>query len=137
MKTKQLRQDTRLRYVIVIVVGFIADLAIAFGSRQLLNLPLPVSATIGLLCAVALNYVLFEYWVYQSGKFSIARMAKTYAASLIALGIRVVVIITLSTFIQSSMVTDLLVLTAAIGISFVINFLFVQMIFQRAPAERD
>jgi len=60
MKQKiQPKRTQTLRYFIVILMGLMADLSIAFVARQFLQLPLTISSAIGLLCAVGLNYSFF------------------------------------------------------------------------------
>jgi len=136
MKQKiQPKRTQTLRYFVVILVGLMADLSIAFVARQFLQLPLTISSAIGLLCAVGLNYSLFEYWVYSTKRFSIGRLVKTYAASLFTLGIRVLVILAISRIAASSPTVDFMILIAAVGVSFVMNFVLVQFIFQPSSSE--
>jgi hypothetical protein len=67
------------RYGAVILIGFGFDFGITLALSRRLGLPLELSAAIGFLSALALNYILFEFWVFrgEDSAFSATRLSQT------------------------------------------------------------
>ena len=51
------------RYGAVILLGFGVDFSITLALSRLVDLQLELSAAVGFLVALVLNYNLFEFWV--------------------------------------------------------------------------
>lgn len=117
------------RYALVILLGFVVDISVAFGVRQIFAISLSLSAGIGLLTAVAVNYVLLEYWALGRGKFSPKRFVSTYLASVGSLVARVSATYVLSMIPPHGALADLLKLAVAAILSFIINWFLVTRIF--------
>ena len=82
------------RYGAVILLGFGVDFGITLALSRLVGLPLELSAAVGFLGALALNYILFEFWVFrrEDSTFSAPRLLQTVLAAGAALSVRVGVI---------------------------------------------
>lgn len=124
-----------LRYLAVVVVGLGIDIGVGYGAHRLLGLPLVAGAALGFLVGVAANYVLFEFWVFRTGRLSWPRLGKAYVAAQAALLVRLgsvwVLGHLLAGFALFPLITPaLLTLTAAAGLSFVVNFVLVRMLLK-------
>ncbi len=119
-----------VRYLLIAIVGMIVDLIIALIIRRVFALPLPVATAIGFLSAVALNYVLLERFLFGRTVLSWTRLAKTYASAQGALIVRILVAWVLSRALHGSLQADAIVLITSASISFVANFLIVQLLLR-------
>jgi len=115
------------RYMAVTVVGLAVDLGVGFAAHRLLPIPLVTSAALGFLTGVAVNYLLFEFWVFRSGKLSWGRLGKAYVAAQAALIVRLVCVWLLGMVIVGLPQAALLTLTLAAGVSFGVNFLLIRV----------
>ena len=120
------------RYVATIVIGLCVDITIAWTLEVTTGWPLVLCSAIGFLIAVAVNYALFEYWVFETGRFSPHRLALSYATSLGAIAVRLAAISALALVPWEGDLAVLAKLVAAAGLSFVVNFIFVAAIFNRS-----
>ncbi len=120
------------RYTVAVIIGLVFDLSIAMGLRTQLQFSLEASAIIGFFFAVGLNYLLFEFWVFEGRipSLSLARVAKTYFSAMGALAARVAIIYVSGFWIADGTLPDLLRLFAAIAVSFVMNFALLKLVFR-------
>lgn len=121
------------RYICVIVIGLSLDLSLTLAVAQVGGLPLPVAAAIGFVTALALNYVLFEFWVFrdQTAAVSKVRLTQTATAACLALAVRVGVVWAVARLIDQSAPGMLVTMLLGVGASFVINFLLLRVVFAR------
>lgn len=119
-----------MRYLVIAIVGLVADLAIALALRWTVGLPLPVATAIGFLSAVALNYVLLERFLFARATLSWARLAKTYVSAQGALLIRIVSSWALTYVLYGSIEADAAALIVSAGLSFVVNFFVVRLLLR-------
>lgn len=120
------------KYFVVIVVGLALDIALAWTLEAVAGFPLVVCSAAGFLTAVAANYILFEYWVFDAHRFSLRRFALSYASSLGALAVRLAAISVFALVPWDSSVAVLGKLVAAAGVSFVVNYILVNAIFNHS-----
>ena len=123
---KQVGLET-LRYIAVAVLGLGVDVGIGYAAHRIFGLPLIVGATMGFLIGVAVNYLLFEVWVFRSGKLSWLRLGKAYVAALGALLVRLACVWRLEAVLYGLPQADLVTLVGAAGISFIVNFVLVRL----------
>ncbi len=125
--------QARLRYGLTIIGGALVDLGGSFALATWAGLPLQLAAAIGFCTALALNYLLFEFWAFagRHSSISLMRIAKTVAAALVALGVRLVVITALGAVLGASPIEKLVRLGAAMGASVLVNYAVVSRVFRR------
>lgn len=116
-----------LRYVAVAVLGLGIDIGIGYGAHRLLGLPLMAGAAAGFLTGVAVNYILFETWVFRSGEMSWRRLGKAYIAAQSAFLVRLGCVWLLGWLLAGMAQADLATLVGAAGVSFVVNFALVRL----------
>lgn len=116
-----------LRYGAVAVLGLGVDVGIGYAAHRYLGLPLIVGAAAGFLTGVAVNYILFEVWVFRSGRMSWARLGKAYVAAQGALLVRLACVWLLGHWLAGMAQAALMTLVGAAGISFVVNFVLVRL----------
>ena len=125
------------RYIAVVVVGLGVDVGIGYAGHQLLALPLVVSAALGFLAGIAVNYVLFELWLFRTGRLSWARLGKAWLAAQGALLVRLGAVWALSRLLAGVVPglprMALVVLILAAGLSFVVNFVLVRLMLKPGP----
>lgn len=126
------------RYLAVVIVGFVVDLAVTLTLNRMLGLPLTPSAGAGFGLALGLNYLLFEFWVFRRSerRLSAGRLGATAVSSLIALSGRLIVVEGLSRLVgtDSALRAAGIVLAGALA-SMMINYLLVSRVFRRTDAE--
>lgn len=128
------------RYLAVVVAGFLFDLAITLTLNRFVGLPLTLSAAIGFALVLGLNYLLFEFWVFQRGEraMSAGRLGATVASSLIALSARLIVVEGLSRVAGTeSALRAATVVLAGAAASMMVNYLLVSRVFRRTEASAD
>jgi putative flippase GtrA len=83
-----------LRYLIVVIGGFIVDLSIAWTTHEIIGLDLLAATALGFLVAMCLSYFAHEFWTFRSTQstYSTARMTKFAAASGATLATRLLLV---------------------------------------------
>ena len=125
-----------LRYLVVVIGGFLIDLSISWTTHELLGLDLVIAAAIGFLVAMSLSYFAHEYWTFrghQSG-YSTARLIKFAGASGFTLGTRLL-LVWLSAPLEPLPFGSLLRLVLAFGGSLVVGFLVNRLLVFGARAQ--
>ena len=119
------------RYGAVIVLGFGVDFGITLALSRLVGLPLELSAAIGFIGALALNYVLFEFWVFrrENSTFSAPRLLQTALAAGAALSVRVVSFGLSGKILGNSLPEVVATILLAAGASVLVNYLLLLFIF--------
>jgi putative flippase GtrA len=126
---RSLKSDA-IRYLGIAIIGLIIDLVIALSLRRIFALPLPVASAIGFLSAVAVNYVLFERFLFGQMRLSWIRLTKTYLSAQGALLVRVLVTWALTYVLYGSIMSDAVLLIISAGVSFVANFFIVRLLLR-------
>lgn len=135
---KTLLSPHLLRFVAVLVAGLVIDLGSAWGLTNIVGLPIVLSAVIGFLAGAVFNYILHELWTFRSSEshLSVRRAALYLSLMLLILGVRLAIITVLSP-VLSGPVGSLLLLIAAAGVSFVVNYLVSRFIIYRRRSHTD
>ena len=122
------------RYGAVIALGFGIDFAITLTLARLVGLPLMLAAVIGFLTALSLNYILFEFWVFQGREqaFSARRLSQTVLAAGVALSVRVAVIWLVARLLGDSLPDVVATVILAAGASVLVNYLILRVVFARS-----
>ena len=122
------------RYGAVILLGFSVDFGITLALSRLIGLPLELSAAIGFLGALALNYILFEFWVFRSGdsELSRTRLSQTVLAAGAALSVRVTIIWLLRKVLGNTLPEVIGTILLAAWASVLVNYLLVRLVFARS-----
>src|SRR5262245_12392078 len=112
------------RYLAVVIGGFLVDFSIGLTTPEVFGLNLMAAAALGFLVAMSLSYFAHEFWTFRSrdSGYSHTRLAKFAGASGFTLGTRVV-LVWLSTPLQSLPFGSLMSLLFAFGGSLVVGFL--------------
>jgi putative flippase GtrA len=123
-----------LRYFVVVALGLGVDVGLAWVLSHGFGLPLVLCAAMGFLTGVAVNYVLFEYWVFATRRLSWLRLGKAYVAAQGAFAVRLA-----SVWLLSRLLPDkhLAVLVIAAGLSFVVNFALVRLFLRPQMPNRS
>lgn len=119
------------RYGAVILLGFGVDFGITLALSRLVGLQLELSAAVGLLVALVLNYNLFEFWVFRSegSAFSADRLLKTGLAAGTALSVRVAVIWLVRNVLGDTFPEVVGTILLAAGVSVLVNRLLLRLVF--------
>ncbi len=116
------------KFVAVSGVGFLVDIALALSIHERLGLALWLAATISFFAVAALNYLVFEFWIFKDTKqrFSWARLVGVLMASGVAAGARIGTILGLTSLytaiLAEGRVLNLALLVSGGVISVVVNF---------------
>ncbi len=125
------------KYGAVVAFGFGIDFTITLMLSRVFGLCLELSAAIGFLVALAINYPLLEFWVFRAEQsaLSAARLSQTALSAGTALTMRVSVIWLAVRIIGKETLPEAVaaVLMGAAA-SFIVNYLLLRLIFRRAPA---
>lgn len=129
-------RNQRARYLTVVVGGALLDLAISAGVVLLLGLPVEAAGAIGFGCALAMNYVLFEFWVYSDAesRLSPSRFTAVLASAMATLGFRLIILTALGLFLPRTPLSDVVRLVLAMSGSMALNYALVQKVFRRTHA---
>ncbi len=113
-----------LRYLAVVLGGFMVDLSIAWTTHEIFGLNLIAAAALGFLVATCLSYFAHEFWTFRGAEseFSRARLLKFVAASGVTLSTRLL-LVWLSAPLAALPFGSLLRLLFAFGGSLVVGFL--------------
>jgi putative flippase GtrA len=123
------RQQTA-RYGAVILLGFGIDFGITLALSRLVGLSLELSAAIGFLSALALNYILFEFWVFRGDSaFSATRLSQTALAAGAALSMRVGIIWLVGKVLGNTLPEVVGTILLAAGASVLVNYLLLCRVF--------
>jgi putative flippase GtrA len=112
-----------IRFSIVVLIGFVVDLSIAWGVLRLLKIPIWLAALIGFLVAAIVNYKLHEIWTFRSAarRLSRTRPLRYIIGLIITLTSRCGSVLALS--INNEKAHPMTVLVISSGISFCIQYL--------------
>lgn len=121
-----------LRFATVIVAGLVVDLATAFIVAEVVGLPLPVGAATGFFAGALFNYICHELWTFRvaGGALSTSCASLYLVSALVILGVRLLVTTVLSPLAVDRL-SSLVVLIAAAGVSFVVNYLLSRFVVYR------
>lgn len=119
-----------LRYTATVAVGLVTDLTVAWLTNRVLSWPLVFCGAIGFATGVAVNYVLFEKWVFRTGRISLPRLGKAYAGALGALAVRLGSIAVFAEVLPVPGTSPLAILAMATGLSFLVNFVLVRRLLR-------
>lgn len=117
------------KFVAVSGVGFLVDIALALAMHERLGLALWLAATISFFAVAALNYLVFEFWIFGDSKqrFSWSRLIGVLMASVVAAGARIGTILGLTSLytaiLAEGRVLNLALLISGGVISVLVNFL--------------
>lgn len=117
-----------VRYTAVVVLGFGLDFSITLLALHLLVLSLPAAAVAGFVCAFTVNYFLHEFWTFRRSESAVSarRLLLVLAAALAALAVRAGFLILAAPY-AVSIYLQYILLVAAAGLSFVVNFLLLRL----------
>jgi len=112
-----------IRYTVVVCLGLAVDLGVALVVHQGLGVPLIGASALGLLAGAAANYLCHEFWTFRRAGAGVnaGRIARFGLALGITLAVRMAAVAGLSQLIWLAQ-QDLVILTLAAGLSFVVNF---------------
>lgn len=112
------------RFTLVVILGLLIDLVIAYVFSVQIGLPLSISAIFGFISAAFFNYILHELWTFQDGEKQLSkkRVGRYLFALLVTLSIRLIMIEILSRIFDPKGL-ELMILIAATGVSFIANYL--------------
>ncbi|WP_310530494.1 GtrA family protein [Novosphingobium sp.] len=119
-----------LRYFLVVALGLGLDVGLAWVLSHVFGLPLLLCAALGFLAGVAVNYLLFEMWVFATRRLSWVRLGKAYLAAQGALLARLVSVWLLAMLLPDMPQRQLAVLVIAAGLSFTVNFVLVRLMLR-------
>ena len=117
-----------LRFGAVSGLGFILDLVLAIVLYEQLGLALWLAATVSFFAVAALNYILFEFWVFRrdGGTASGARAFGVLVASAVAACARIATILALTAPVTAVLgegrMPAIVLLVAGAGVSLVVNY---------------
>jgi len=119
------------KYAAVIVLGFAIDFGVTLSLSRSVGLRLEWSAAVGFLVALALNYGMFEFWVFRGehAVFSLMRLAQTAVAAGTALSVRVGVIWFVQQVLGATLADVMLAILLGSLSSFAVNYLLLRLIF--------
>jgi putative flippase GtrA len=122
-----------VRYATAVLFGFGVDFGITLALSRLIGLYLELSAAIGFLAALAINYILFEFWVFrsESSAVSAARASQTLLAAGAALSVRVSVIWLVRQMLGDTLPEAVAAIMLGAAASFSINYLILRVVFAR------
>jgi putative flippase GtrA len=88
------RIDSVLRYLIVVVGGFLIDISIATATHEILGIDLVLAAALGFIVAMCLSYLAHEFWTFRGADsaYSTARLTKFATASGATLAARLLLV---------------------------------------------
>jgi putative flippase GtrA len=131
MKVTPIPRPHLVKYAAVIVLGFAIDFGVTLSLSRGVGLRLEVSAALGFLVALALNYGLFEFWVFhgEHAFFSLIRLLQTGLAAGTALSVRVGVIWFVQRFLGTTLADVMLAILLGFLSSFAVNYLLLRLIF--------
>ncbi len=119
-----------LRYLVVVGIGSVIDLSIAWTSHEILGVQIVAAAALGYLIASVLSYFAHEFWTFRSAgsSFSAARLGKFAAASAVTLTTRLALVwisAPLSALPFGSLARLVFALAGSLVVGFAINRLLV------------
>ncbi len=123
--------STLARYGTVVVVGYIVELAIALILSRLVGLRLESSAALSFLTALAVNYALFEFWVFSrhTSTFSASRLLQTIISAGAALCVRVCTIWLVGKILGDTIPEVVLTILLGAAASMVVNYRLLNVVF--------
>lgn len=110
------------RFLIVSVAGLVLDIAVAWCTARLLDLPLWLASASGFAVVATANYAAHELWTFRDGarRLSGGRALRYSAALGATLGARVATVAALVALVGDA--HPLPMLLAGAGVSFVVNY---------------
>lgn len=125
------------RFFFVSLGGLALDMLLALALSKATNLPLFGAAAVSLLVVSVVLYFAHENWTFgrTEERFSLERMLGTVAAAVVALATRTLVLLGTGTVFGSGFALPQL--AAAVGMSFLVNYLIVRRVIgSRSRAAR-
>lgn len=112
-----------LRYLAVVGVGSVIDLAVAWGTHEIFGVPLVAAAALGYLIAHTLSYFGHEFWTFRRAEsaYSTNRLGKFVIAGAVTLTVRLT-LVWLSAPLDALPFGSLARLVFALGCSLVVGF---------------
>lgn len=126
-----------LRYLIVVVGGFVVDVSLALVLHEVFGIDLVAAAAIGFLISMCLVYFAHEFWTFRSPEsaYSTVRLTKFALASGVTLTTRLF-LVWLSVPLAPLPFGSLARLLFACGVSLVVGFLVNRvLVFERGARE--
>ena len=126
------------RYLVVILGGFVVDLAVAWSTHELLRFDLLAAATLGFILAMVLSYFAHELWTFRrtASAVSLVRFTKFVVACGATLATRLL-LIWATGLIGVLSGASLVRLLVAYGGSLVVGFLLNRNTVFSEPANDD
>lgn len=111
------------RFFLVSLAGVVLDLSIAYSLHLFMGTSLVVSAAVGFVVVVGLNYGLHEIWTFRTAQVRLSggRAVQFFAVSAAILLVRLTVVFLMMSILQPNF--SAVILLVAAGVSFVISFL--------------
>ncbi len=123
-----------VRFSITIGIGLVVDVCISMFLTKSLGVDLPIAAAVSFLIATIANYFMHSYWTFSASnrRFSFPRLLSYSIVCGLALAsrfatLKVEQVMDLPWLLDK----DLTYLVVAIGVSFMINFVFSKFIIFR------
>lgn len=121
-----------IRFFWVSVIGGVVDIALAYVSATILEIPLWIAAAAGFSVAAFGNYILHEVWTFRNknSRLSSTRALSYFITSGVILSSRLVVVSILSAWISHD--HTLLILIGGASVSFFVNYIISKfLVFSR------
>ena len=124
------------KYGAVVLIGLGIDFGVTLMLWHIAGLRLELSAAVGYLLALVVNYVAFEFWVFDSeaSVFSALRLAQTVLVAGMALSARVGVIWLVQNLLGRAAREAMAAMLLGYMASVLINYLLLQLVFARQRA---
>lgn len=121
-----------LRYFCVVVGGLVIDLGLAWTLANLAGVPLVLAAATGFSVGAVVCYFLHEFWTFRAedSRLSLKRAGLYIVTMATTLSARLSIVALLAP-LGSGHVRSLAVLIAAVGVSFVVNYLVSRFVIYR------
>lgn len=124
------------RFTLVVAAGLLVDLVIAWLLS--LHMAIVAAAAIGFAAGALSNYLAHNFWTFRHGnarpRMSLRQFAFYLAVLGITLAIRLALVALLSGWLGTGSLENAVVLIAASGASFLVNFVLSrQLVFTVAP----
>ena len=132
MTLAKLLSSQIVRYFCVVISGLIIDLGIGWTLANFAGLPLVYGAAVGFFAGAVFNYVLHEFWTFKADDSRLS--LKRAVLYVVMIGVTLVArlgVVAVLTPLASGKIGSLSVLIAAVGVSFVVNYLLSRFVIYR------
>ncbi len=130
-----------LKFGAVSGIGFLLDLVLALVLYEAFGLPLWLAATISFFAVAALNYVLFEFWVFRrdgsgaSGGRAVGVLVASAVAAVARIGTILALTAPVTALLGEGRAQAVALLVAGAGVSLIVNFIINRSIVFRDAGE--